>query len=202
MTGDSSFWQRSTDVLRLPESLAADYRLATAREVRHWSFGTVKSVGQTDAIGWEQQVGTLDDERIFGPLRDLACACGKYQGENHRGMICDWCGVKVTMREERRRRFGHIDLAVEVAHPLGDAGDLIRVVPVLSAGFRESPTGGGLAEAYEALVSAGRNTNKLTANLHTLIDILLPVATLAHEWSLPDSAVLARALVLARQEEA
>jgi hypothetical protein len=188
-------------VLRLPESLAADYRLATGREVRHWSFGAVKSVCQTDAIGWEQQVGTLDDERIFGPLRDLACACGKNQGENHRGMICDWCGVKVTMHEERQRRFGHIELAVPVAHPLGDAADEVSVVPVLPAAFRESPAGRRLTLAYDALIRAGSNTDELAACLRYLIDELLPVANLAHEWDLSDSDVLTRALVLTRRAE-
>jgi hypothetical protein len=188
-------------VLRLPEFLAAEYRLATAREVQSWSFGEVKSRLDPGAVNWQQRAGTLVDERIFGPLRDLECACGKYQGTTRRGMVCDRCGVKVTMREERRRRFGHIVLPVEVSHPLGDAADLVRVVPVLPVAYRESPAGRGLVPAYEALVDAGDNTNQLAAYLGTLIDELLPVALSVNEWGLPDLAVLTQALVLTRSEE-
>jgi hypothetical protein len=182
-------------VLRLPEPLGAEYRLATAREVTHCSFGAVKSPLNPSASSWEQRVGTLADERIFGPLRDLECACGKYQGTTRRGMICDRCGVKVTTREARSKRFGHIDLPVEVAHPLGDDADTVSVVPVLPAAFRESPAGRGLESVYERLVTA-TTVDTAEVGLRYLIEKLLPVALLAHEWNLGEATILTQALVL------
>jgi hypothetical protein len=121
----------------------------------------------------------------------------------YRGRICDRCGVKVTTRQERRRRFGHIDLPAPVAHPLGDGAELIGAVPVLPAAFREAPAGGGLARAYEGLVEAvaGATPAELGAALRCLVDELLPAVTLAHDWGLEESAVLARGLVLATREE-
>lgn len=187
-------------MLRLPEPLAAEYRLATAREVRHCSFGAVKSPLDPGATNWEQRVGTLGDERIFGPLRDLECACGKYQGTTRRGMICDRCGVKVTTCEVRRKRFGHIDLPEEVAHPLGDEADLVSVVPVLPAAFRESPAGSGMASIYEMLATAA-TIEMAELGVRYLIDKLLPVAALAHEWNLEESTILTQALILARHDE-
>src|SRR5262245_3654096 len=128
-------------MLRLPAALTSEYRLATAREVYAWSFGLVKATRRPGATGWEQLLGTLDDQRIFGPENDWECACGTYRGPRHEGMVCDRCGVKVTTREERRSRFGHVDLPVPVPHPLGDADDLVGAVPVLPAGFLEAPAG-------------------------------------------------------------
>src|SRR5262245_10581692 len=101
-------------MLRLPLSLAAMYRPATDREVHSWSFGAVKAPRNPGAGSYQGRRRTLDDQAIFGPVREFHCACGKYQGDRYRGMICDLCGVKMTIPEERRRRFGHIDLPVAV----------------------------------------------------------------------------------------
>src|SRR5207302_9291944 len=98
-----------TCMVELPSTLAAAYRLATDREVRSWSYGVLKAFRNPDAQGWEQQRETLDDQRIFGPLREFECACGKYRGPRYRGMICDRCGVKITTPAARRHRFGHIE---------------------------------------------------------------------------------------------
>jgi hypothetical protein len=190
-------------MLRLPAVLAADYRLAAAREVHSWSFGLVTAIRRPGTTGWEQRLGTLDDERIFGPLRDRECACGKYQGAAHRGMICDRCGVKVTTRAERRTRFGHIDLPVPVPHPLGGEAEQVDAVPVLPAAFLGSPAGRELASAYEELVAAaaGESRAELRAGLQRLVDGLFPAVVLAHEWDLAEAPVLARGLVLESRGE-
>ncbi|MDB5313641.1 MAG: DNA-directed polymerase subunit beta [Gemmataceae bacterium] len=189
-------------MLRLPTAFAPGYRLATAREVHCWSFGLVTSARRPGTNSWDQRLGTLEDERIFGPLRDLECACGRYRGAVNRGMICDRCGVKVATREERQRRFGHIDLPVPIPHPLGDETELIDAVPVLPAAFSGSSKGGGLARAYEDLLeAAGRSRGELRGSLRRLVEELLPVVTFAHEWGLGESSVLVRGLVLASQEE-
>lgn len=114
-------------------------------------------------------------------------------------MICDRCGVKVAGPEERRRRFGHIDLPAPVTHPLGDGVALVGAVPVLPAALRESRAGGGLAQAYEGLVAtaAGDLPADLGASLQCLVETMIPALILAHEWGLTESAVLAQGLVLA-----
>jgi hypothetical protein len=191
-------------MLRLPAVLASRYRLATAHEVHSWSFGLVKTIRYAEAVGWEQRVSTLDDQRIFGPIRDFECACGKYWGSEFRGMICDWCGVKVTGREVRRRRFGHIELLTPIPHPLGDESELISAVPVLPAVFFESPEGKDLRSAYETLIqaAAAESGDDLISGMSHLIECLLPVVIMAHEWHLAESSVLARGLVVESRDEA
>jgi hypothetical protein len=209
-------------MVRLPSSFAAVYRPATDREICSWSFGAVKAPRDLGAASWQARRGTLDDQAIFGPLRDFHCACGKYEGERFRGMICHLCGVKVTTREVRRQRFGHINLPVAVPHPLGEAGEDLSVVPVVPAAFWQAPAGGRLAQVYDELTravssgvskalaaghgglpdwTAGRAAEILAGELARLVDLLLPVATFAHEWDLADGQTLARGLALDRRED-
>jgi hypothetical protein len=138
-------------MLQLPANLSTQYRPATDREVHSWSFGALRSIRLPGATSWQQQIGTLDDQRIFGPRRDQECACGKYQGPKYRNMICDSCGVKVTSPDVRRQRFGHIDLPFSISHPLGEKADTLSVAPVLPATFIESSGGQPLALVYEDL---------------------------------------------------
>src|SRR5262245_50013809 len=118
-------------MLRLPPALAALYRPATCLDVHGWSFGAVTAPRDPAASSWQARRRTLDDQAIFGPLRDFHCACGKYEGNRYRDMICDRCGVKLTTRQARRRRFGHLDLPGAVPHPLGVAGEQLSAVPIL-----------------------------------------------------------------------
>src|SRR4051794_17820030 len=84
-------------MLPLPSVLAARYWPATEREVHSRSFGLVMAPRNPAATTWEQRRGTLEDQAIFGPVEDFECACGKYRGPKYRDMICDRCGVKVTI---------------------------------------------------------------------------------------------------------
>jgi hypothetical protein len=104
-----------------------------------------------NAKHWEQQRGSLDDQSIFGPLRDYECACGKYLGKQFEIMICDRCGVKVTTSERRRVRFGHIDFAAEVPHPCVEG--MVSAMPVLPAVFVFSAVGERLGRQYDRLVT-------------------------------------------------
>jgi hypothetical protein len=165
--------------------------------VRSWSFGELQSPRDSRAQGWQQERGTLDDQRIFGPLRDFECACGKYHGTQYQGMICDRCGVKLTSREARRKRFGHIELPSPVRHPLGEAAHLLCAVPVLPASFIESGAGQRLALVYEDLVGPVAAVPEGAAQaLERLAELLVPIVTVAHEWTLPEAATLARGLAL------
>jgi hypothetical protein len=185
-------------MLGLPPLIAARYRPATEREVHARSFGQVKAPRNTDAAGWEQRRGTLEDQRIFGPLRDFECACGKYRGLKYENMICDRCGVKVTTGTVRRRRFGHIDLPGPIVHPLGENGEHISAISVLPAAFVESRGGGRLAELYDELVrgSLSESVEGLVGSFQRLLELILPAAIVAHEWDLQEAEVLTWGLVL------
>src|SRR5512137_2744239 len=90
--------------------------LASPNDIRSWSFGEVKKPETINYRTYRPEKDGLFCERIFGPERDWECACGKYKGTKHKGIICDRCGVKVTHSRVRRKRMGHINLAAPVAH--------------------------------------------------------------------------------------
>jgi DNA-directed RNA polymerase subunit beta' len=84
--------------------------------IRSWSFGEVKNPETINYRTYKPERGGLFCERIFGPQRDWECSCGKYKRIKHKGVVCDRCGVEVTVSRVRRERMGHIELAVPVAH--------------------------------------------------------------------------------------
>ncbi len=90
--------------------------LASANDIRSWSFGEVKKPETINYRTYRPEKDGLFCERIFGPEHDWECACGKYKGTKHKGMICDRCGVKVTHSRVRRKRMGHINLAAPIVH--------------------------------------------------------------------------------------
>jgi len=90
--------------------------LASPNDIRSWSFGEVKKPETINYRTYRPEKDGLFCERIFGPERDWECACGKYKGTKHKGIICDRCGVKVTHSRVRRKRMGHINLAAPVVH--------------------------------------------------------------------------------------
>ncbi len=90
--------------------------LASPEEIRAWSHGEVKNPETIDYKTYKPKTDGLFCERIFGPTRDYECACGKYKGIKHRGVVCDRCGVEVTQAKVRRSRLGHIELEMPVAH--------------------------------------------------------------------------------------
>ncbi|MCS7047768.1 MAG: DNA-directed RNA polymerase subunit beta' [Verrucomicrobiae bacterium] len=90
--------------------------LASPETIRSWSHGEVKNPETINYRTFKPEKGGLFCERIFGPTRDWECNCGKYKRIKHKGVICDRCGVEVTMARVRRERMGHIELAVPVSH--------------------------------------------------------------------------------------
>jgi len=90
--------------------------LASPEDILSWSYGEVT---KPETINYRTQKAEKDglfSEKIFGPVRDYECACGKYRRIRYKGIICDKCGVEVTKASVRRERMGHIELAVPVAH--------------------------------------------------------------------------------------
>ena len=90
--------------------------VASPDRIRSWSHGEVKKPETINYRTFKPEKGGLFCERIFGPTRDWECACGKYKRIKHKGVICDRCGVEVTLSRVRRERMGHIELAVPVTH--------------------------------------------------------------------------------------
>ena len=90
--------------------------LASADNIRDWSFGEVKKPETINYRTLKPEKDGLFDEKIFGPTRDWECYCGKYKRVRFKGIICERCGVEVTRAKVRRERMGHIELAAPVTH--------------------------------------------------------------------------------------
>ena len=90
--------------------------VASPEAIRQWSKGEVKTPETINYRTWKPEPDGLFCQRIFGPVADYECACGKYKRIKYRGVVCDRCGVEVTVSRVRREWMGHIELAVPVAH--------------------------------------------------------------------------------------
>jgi len=90
--------------------------LASPEKIRSWSFGEVKKPETINYRTFKPERDGLFCAKIFGPIKDYECLCGKYKRLKHRGVICEKCGVEVTLTKVRRERMAHIDLASPVAH--------------------------------------------------------------------------------------
>ena len=90
--------------------------IAAPERIRSWSFGEIKKPETINYRTFKPEKDGLFCARIFGPVRDYECLCGKYKRMKYRGIICEKCGVEVTLSKVRRERMGHIELAAPVAH--------------------------------------------------------------------------------------
>ena len=90
--------------------------LASPELVRSWSHGEVKKPETINYRTLKPERDGLFCAKIFGPMKDNECLCGKYKRMKHRGVVCEKCGVEVTAKKVRRERMGHIELAAPVAH--------------------------------------------------------------------------------------
>ena len=90
--------------------------LASPEMIRSWSFGEVKKPETINYRTFKPERDGLFCAKIFGPIKDYECLCGKYKRLKHRGVVCEKCGVEVTQTKVRRERMGHIELASPVAH--------------------------------------------------------------------------------------
>ncbi|MBQ7285019.1 MAG: DNA-directed RNA polymerase subunit beta' [Alphaproteobacteria bacterium] len=90
--------------------------IASPEQIRSWSYGEVKKPETINYRTFKPERDGLFCARIFGPVKDYECLCGKYKRMKYRGVVCEKCGVEVTLSKVRRERMGHIDLAAPVAH--------------------------------------------------------------------------------------
>ena len=95
---------------------AVKVSLASSETIRAWSKGEVKNPETINYRTYRPEKDGLFCEKIFGPTHDWECACGKYKRIKNKGMVCDRCGVEVTLASVRRQRMGHVELAVPVSH--------------------------------------------------------------------------------------
>src|SRR6478672_8181305 len=111
--------ESARELLGLDKVNLVDYvaiTVAAPEAIRSWSKGEVKNPETINYRTFKPEKGGLFCERIFGPVKDWECSCGKYKRIKHRGVVCDRCGVEVTLSRVRRERMGHIELAVPVTH--------------------------------------------------------------------------------------
>lgn len=95
---------------------ALEIRIASPESIKSWSFGEVRKPETINYRSLKAESDGLFDEKIFGPIKDFECYCGKYKGSRYRGITCDKCGVEITQSKVRRERMGHLNLATPVAH--------------------------------------------------------------------------------------
>ena len=109
------------DFPRARETRSQDFnyiqvKIASPDEIRGWSFGEVTKPETINYRSFKPERDGLFCERIFGPVKDWECHCGKFKRIRFRGHVCDKCGVEVTLSKVRRERMGHIELAAPVTH--------------------------------------------------------------------------------------
>ncbi len=90
--------------------------LASPEKIRSWSWGEVKKPETINYRTFKPERDGLFCAKLFGPMSDYECLCGKYKRLKHRGVVCEKCGVEVTLSKVRRERMGHVELASPVAH--------------------------------------------------------------------------------------
>ena len=108
-----SFFEKPKDPLNFN---AVKISLASPEKIRSWSHGEVKKPETINYRTFKPERDGLFCAKIFGPVKDYECNCGKYKRMKHRGTICEKCGVEVIQSKVRRERMGHIELATPVAH--------------------------------------------------------------------------------------
>ena len=116
---NSSFASAGAPAFRAPgprDFNAIKIALASPEKIRSWSFGEVTKPETINYRTFKPERDGLFCAKIFGPITDWECLCGKYKRMKHRGVVCDKCGVEVTKSKVRRERMGHIELAAPVSH--------------------------------------------------------------------------------------
>lgn len=118
MSLDDLFTQRGavSSMFNSQNLKAIGISVASPEKIREWSFGEVKKPETINYRTFKPERDGLFCAKIFGPVKDYECNCGKYKRRKHRGIVCEKCGVEVIASKVRRERMGHIELAASVAH--------------------------------------------------------------------------------------
>ena len=119
--------------------------LASPEKIKSWTFGEIKKPETINYRTFRPEKDGLFCARIFGPIKDYECLCGKYKRMKFRGIICEKCGVEVTLSKVRRDRMGHIELAAPVSHIWFMKSFFVSSSILLSAVFKCSSKSSGSA---------------------------------------------------------
>lgn len=111
--------------------------IASPEEIRSWSYGEVKKPETINYRTFKPERDGLFCARIFGPIKDYECVCGRYKRMKYKGIVCEKCGVEVTLSRVRRERMGHIDLAAPVVHVWFMKSIPSRISMILDRGVKE-----------------------------------------------------------------
>ncbi|MDX1632287.1 MAG: DNA-directed RNA polymerase subunit beta', partial [Thermoanaerobaculia bacterium] len=133
----SRFDKRSDRPQSLADFNAIQISIASPEKVRSWSHGEVTKAETINYRTFKPERDGLFCAKIFGPITDWECLCGKYKRMKHRGVVCDKCGVEVTRSRVRRERMGHIDLAAPVSHVWFFKGLPSRIGHLLDLSLRD-----------------------------------------------------------------
>ena len=180
--------------MELPIEIFDDYELADGRVVRSWSFGAVTRTRESEKVaGPNPMRSSLGDQAIFGPVRDDHCVCGKYVGSQYIGIICDRCGVKLGPAALRRQRFGHINLAAQIAHPIAGRRWALDALPVPPAFYQETGLLVGLDERYEAILryNDSKSAEKIEAVFAEITAQVVPVFLQARQKQTEEETLFA-----------
>ena len=131
---NARFRERPTTLKRLQRD---PDRLASPEKIRSWSHGEVTKPETINYRTFKPERDGLFCAKIFGPITDWECLCGKYKRMKHRGVVCDKCGVEVTQAKVRRERLGHIELATPVSHVWFFKGLPSRIGHLLDISLRD-----------------------------------------------------------------
>ena len=135
--GETCFDFNNEKTALTPDYEAIRIRLASPEKIRSWSHGEVTKPETINYRTFKPERDGLFCARIFGPVSDWECLCGKYKRMKHRGVICDKCGVEVTQAKVRRERLGHIELASPCSHVWFFKGLPSRIGHLLDIPLRE-----------------------------------------------------------------
>ncbi len=123
--------------MRIKDFNAIKISIASPEKIRSWSHGEVTKAETINYRTFKPERDGLFCAKIFGPITDWECLCGKYKRMKHRGVVCDKCGVEVTRSRVRRERMGHIELASPVSHVWFFKGLPSRIGHLLDISLRD-----------------------------------------------------------------
>ena len=159
--------------------------LASPERILSWSYGEIKKPETINYRTFKPERDGLFCARIFGPIKDYECLCGKYKRMKYRGVVCEKCGVEVTLQKVRRERMGHIELAAPVAHIWFLKSLPSRIGLMLDMTLRDLERDGLVSRHYHPTIPP-KVEYELTALGQSLRG---PVGVLA-EWALANAAAI------------
>ena len=172
------------------DPIPARLSIADAQAIRARSRGAVRKPETINYKTHRPEADGLFCQKIFGPIADYECACGKYKRMKHRGVVCEKCGVEVIGSKVRRERFGHIELVSPVPHPLLD-GHVLEALPVLPPDLRPLVPLEGGRFATSDLNDLYRRVINRNNRLARLLELGGPEALLESEREKLEQAVAA-----------